>query len=386
LAARPTTNLGPLDASDSPHRDAGLPSLIDCRWLSEPAGAGRVAQHLVRGLTELAGPEREVVLWGPPERLVDRPPWCTVAASQRVGREWRGQRELLSIPAHRGAVYLHQTRPLRDWRSATLVHDTIQLRDGSTLYRWAKRRFLRTVVRKSEYVLTVSDHSRRSIIDDLGGAPGKIHRITLPLDRGMAQRVRARRLDLAGTDDQATARGSDVLWVGRLAPHKNVFGLLAAFAESSLDGTVRLRLVGVSVEHRQLLLAEARRLGIQHLDVVTSATDDDLVDAYARAALVVMPSFEEGWGLPAYEALACGIPVVASSAGSLPEVAAFAHSPFQLVDVRAPGSLARALAEAPLDVDRTTMDAWSVAALEGGPTARALAEVVLGVLEALARR
>jgi glycosyltransferase involved in cell wall biosynthesis len=359
--------------------------MIDCRWLSEPAGAGRVAQHVVQGLSDLDVARSEVLLWGPPERLMGRPAWCTVAPTELVGREWRGQRQVFQLPSHRGAVYLHQTRPLRDWRSATLIHDTIQLRDGSVAHRRMKRWFLRTVARRSRRVLTVSEYSRRSIVAELGCAPDKIERITLPIDRELAASVRARRRELAGAGNSGSGHGSDVLWVGRHAPHKNVLGLLAAFAESGLDGRVRLRLLGVAAEHREVLLAEGRRLGIDHLEVTTSTTDDMLVDAYAGAALVVMPSFEEGWGLPAYEALACGIPVVASSAGSLPEVAAFARSPFQLVDVGQPGALARALEAAPLDVDRSTMDAWSLAVVESGPTAARLAEQVLDVLDGLVR-
>jgi glycosyltransferase involved in cell wall biosynthesis len=352
--------------------------LLDCRWMSQPGGVGRVAQHLVRGLAELDAPGHPLTLWGSPEHIGEHPAWCHIAPTELVGHECKGQRQLLELPPHRGALYLHQVRPFRDWNSATLIHDTIQIRQGTPTKRRLTRAFLRQVAKRSRRILTVSEHSRRLIIDDLGGAPDKIDVLTLPIDRDLAARVRARRATLG------TRTGTDVLWVGRVEPNKNVDGLMAAFAASGIDGRAPLRLFGATSAQRPGLLERGRALGIEHLDVARATTDDDLADAYARAALVVMPSFEEGWGLPAYEAIACGIPVIASSGGSLPELARFAHSTYQLVDVRTPGALAGALADAPLDIDHPTMDAHSLAATDTGPTRAALASRVLQTLTALA--
>lgn len=346
--------------------------------MSQPGGVGRVAEHLVRGLSDIDDPGYEVLLWGSPERLGEIPAWCRVAATDRVGKEWRGQRQWFETPRHDGALYLHQVRPLRDWSSATMVHDTIQLHQGSAARRRAKRVFLRSVVRRSRRVVTVSEHSRGAIIAELGCPPDRIEVVRLPLDRDLARRVRARRAELRSC--AATAIGSDVLWVGRVEPNKNLEGLFAAFAASGLDGRVRLHVFGATPAQRETLLALGRRLGIAHLEVATATSDADLVDAYARAALVVVPSFEEGWGLPAYEALACGIPVLASSGGALPEQARFARGSFRLVDVRRPGELARALAESPLDVDHAAMDADSLTAVASGPTRADLATHLLHVV------
>lgn len=354
------------------------PSLLDCRWMSAPGGVGRVAQHIVRGLADLDPPVQHLTLWGSPEHIGEHPPWCQIAPTDLVGYERRGQRQLFEVPPHLSAVYLHQVRPLRDWNSATLIHDTIQIRQGTRARRQLNRTFLRQVAQRSRRILTVSEHSRRSIIDDLGCAPEKIDVLQMPIDRDLATRVRARRAELA------SGTGTDVLWVGRVEPNKNVDGLMKAFAASGIDGRAQLRLFGASGTERLDLLQRARTLGIEHLDVARATTDDDLADAYARAAVVVLPSFEEGWGLPAFEAIACGIPVIASSGGSLPELARFARGGYQLVDVRTTGALATALADASLQVDHVTMDAHSIAATDDGPTRAAIASQVLQTLTTLA--
>jgi glycosyltransferase involved in cell wall biosynthesis len=352
--------------------------LLDCRWMAQPSGAGRVARHLVRGLSELDSPGHPLTLWGSPEHIGEHPAWCHISPTGLEGNEWKGQRQLFELPPHHGAVYLHQVRPFRDWNSATVIYDTIQLRQATRLQSRLNRTFLRQVAKRSRRILTISEYSRRSIITDLGGAADKIDVLTLPIDRDLAERVRTRRAELGART------GTDVLWVGRVEPNKNVDGLMAAFAASGIDGRAQLRLFGASQTQRHGLLERGRALGIEHLDVAQATTDDDLADAYARAAMVVAPSFEEGWGLPAYEAIACGIPVIASSGGSLPELARFARSTYQLVDVRTPGALAAALADATLDTDHTTMDVHSLAATEAGPTHAAIASRVLQTLTALA--
>ncbi len=113
-----------------------------------------------------------------------------------------------------------------------------------------------------------------------------------------------------------------LLAVGNAYPHKNLDGLLAAFARmtEALPGT-RLVLAGrEDVFRRRLKASEAARNLGDRIAWVDDPTDDQLSVLYRDARAFVFPSRVEGFGLPALEAVAAGIPVAAARAGSLPEI------------------------------------------------------------------
>jgi glycosyltransferase involved in cell wall biosynthesis len=139
---------------------------------------------------------------------------------------------------------------------------------------------------------------------------------------------------------------AQVLFLGRLHPVKNLPGLLAAWAlvAPRFPGW-RLRLVGPEeAGHRALLIAEAARLGIGASVAIDPAIpDSEKAQAFAAASLFVLPSFTENFGVVAAEALAAGLPVIASTGtpwAALPAAGAGWHV------APDPESLAAALAEA----------------------------------------
>ena len=105
-----------------------------------------------------------------------------------------------------------------------------------------------------------------------------------------------------------------ILHVGTVEPRKNVEALLEAYAElSRTRGTVPPLVFAGRVEGAP---PEAPA-GVRFLGYVT---DDVKAGLYREASMLVVPSLDEGFGIPAVEAMAMGVPVVAAARGALPEV------------------------------------------------------------------
>jgi glycosyltransferase involved in cell wall biosynthesis len=111
--------------------------------------------------------------------------------------------------------------------------------------------------------------------------------------------------------------------------------------------------------------------------------DEDLVALYSSAFAVTMPSYSEGFGLPAVEAMACGAPVLASDRGSLPEVIGDAGLYFDPFDVE---SISKAIIEmAGNDSLRLQLSSNALARAKTFTWQHA-AQVTLTYLEAMAKK
>jgi glycosyltransferase involved in cell wall biosynthesis len=115
-----------------------------------------------------------------------------------------------------------------------------------------------------------------------------------------------------------------ILYVGGISPHKNLETLVRAARQ--VKGPWHLVLVGdYSGDSFFSSYSKVVEL-VRKLDIVDRVTftgyvsDVDLAVLYNLATMLVLPSFNEGFGLPVIEAMACGLPVAASNRGSLPEV------------------------------------------------------------------
>lgn len=103
-------------------------------------------------------------------------------------------------------------------------------------------------------------------------------------------------------------------------PLKGLNYLLEAVAEISSARKIKLVVVGTLKENGEIQKLIIR-LGIKECVTFTGRIENDVfVRQYAKASLAIVPSVYEGFGFPAGEAMACGLPVIATTGGALPEV------------------------------------------------------------------
>ena len=125
-------------------------------------------------------------------------------------------------------------------------------------------------------------------------------------------------------------------------PLKGLFFLFKAVAELARTQDINVTVVGTPKKDGAIVKL-IRELGIGHLIQFTGRIDNgEFVQHYARATVAVVPSVYEGFGLPVGEAMACGVPVISTTGGALPEVAGDAAI---LVPPADPMALVRAMRE-----------------------------------------
>jgi D-inositol-3-phosphate glycosyltransferase len=176
----------------------------------------------------------------------------------------------------------------------------------------------RFVAQGADRVICASEGERRVLIEHYGISPAQAVQVPCGVDIDQFRptpRARARR-ELSLPEDESV-----VLYVGRIEPLKGIDILLRAAAET--EGRFCLLVVGGDAkdagrkaELRQL----AADLGITRRVVFRDAVPHDRLPLYYNAAdICVVPSYYESFGLVALEAMACGVPVVASRVGGLLE-------------------------------------------------------------------
>lgn len=224
------------------------------------------------------------------------------------------------------------------------IHDMIADNNPKLVFPNSKLKFFwklkqNVAVRQSDLILTVSDYSKQQISQHFKLPSSRfrvINEAARPIFKVLPQNEKIKeKYGLNATD-------RFLLYVGGISPHKNLTTLVEAFSlikNRPNQQNLKLVLVGDYKDDPFFSAYPAIKQKIAEKNLENSViftgfiSDEDLVQLYNCADLLVFPSLEEGFGLPAIEAMACGTPVAASNRGSLPEVLESAGRFFNPLDV-----------------------------------------------------
>jgi glycosyltransferase involved in cell wall biosynthesis len=188
----------------------------------------------------------------------------------------------------------------------------------------------RHVVSRLPRVLTVSVASHRDIVDHLGVHPDRLHVVPVGTD---PDRFRPR-------PEIARRPGRLLTTASADSPLKGLAHLIEALAKVRTEREADLVVVGQAPLGGPVAEAIDRYDLADAVQFVHGISDDELVARYAEAEVAVVPSLYEGFSLPAVEAMACGVPLVATTGGAIPEVV----GPHGLAALHVPPADAGALA------------------------------------------
>ncbi len=192
-------------------------------------------------------------------------------------------------------------------------------------------------LQRASGLLAISGFARQETLENLGVPAERVVNVSTAIDDHFQP------CDVSPEETRALQAkfGLDrpfVLYTGGADERKNLPRLIQAFAklDASLRDRHQLLFAGkMSEGDRMGLTQEARKAGLREdeLRFTNYVTELELVQLYNLCELFVFPSWHEGFGLPALEAMACGAPVIAANTSSLPEVIGLDSALFDPLDV-----------------------------------------------------
>ena len=265
------------------------------------------------------------------ERLPPHDRLFTVGSLFNISvRHFRRYGRFMTVRVPSPPQIMHWTYPvpvrLEGARNIYTIHDLVPLRLPHTSLEDKRyyHRLIRACIDMAAHIVTVSEASRRDIVDLFGVDPARVTNTYQAFDppSEIAQPAElARRLERLF----ALETGGYLLFFGAIEPKKNLGRLIEAYLRS--ESTTPLVIVGSTgwrSENELRLLrggAGTELPGAARIRQISHLPRRLLLDLVQGARAVLFPSLYEGFGLPALEAIALGVPLLTSSTSSLPEVA-----------------------------------------------------------------
>ncbi len=220
------------------------------------------------------------------------------------------------------------------------LHDTIPLHLPETVgerYLDIFNKEMKSIVDRCAGIITVSNFSKEDISRDFNFPKEKIYvtylaseKIYKPIDKNICRCLLKKYYSL--TDNY-------ILYVGGFSPRKNISGLIECFStiNHKLPKDMKVVIAGTKGLSYPIYKSLAEDLNIADKIIFPGFIPmEHMPYLYNGASLLVYPSFYEGFGLPPIEAMACGTPVIASNATSIPEIledSAILFSPHDLISL-----------------------------------------------------
>jgi glycosyltransferase involved in cell wall biosynthesis len=220
-------------------------------------------------------------------------------------------------------LHVQYVRPPRcDVPVVTTIHD-ISFEHFPALFKRGSRIRMKLTIpwtaRRSSAVITGSEFSRQDLITTYGLDPERVRVTPYAADPQFI------RLPAEEVDRRLARFGIQpgyLLCVGNLQPRKNLRRLIEAYAGLRSDVRPHLVIVGQAAwQYNEIFAAIRRHRLTDNIHFTGFVRPPELVGLYSGAAAFAFPSLYEGFGLPVIEALACGVPTIASNRSSIPEVA-----------------------------------------------------------------
>jgi glycosyltransferase involved in cell wall biosynthesis len=213
--------------------------------------------------------------------------------------------------------------PARHAAQVVTIHDLDFLRHADQLTAEIRRDYpalARSHAARAHGVIVSSHYAAGEVTRELQLDPSRVH-VCPPGSPAWAEGVRSRR---------ARGQRQHILFMGTLSLRKNVGTLLEAYAllRAKSPDAPPLVLAGHRTPASARWEARCNEPPLKgHVEITGYVDMARRIALYEAASMLVLPSYEEGFGLPVLEAMACGVPVIVSSRGSLPEVAGPAATP-----------------------------------------------------------
>lgn len=278
---------------------------LEARALSRPAsGVKTYVHHLVQALGH-AGQDNEYdILDHGPRHEALWPLWLNTTVPR-----WLAAQTPDIVHFTKAAIPQRKQFP-----TVVTIYDVIPVlfpESQKTFARLIWPRVLHHAAYTADHIITISEASKRDIVEQLQISADKITVTPLAVNRVTSRQLRVTSRDIKPY----------ILFLGTIEPRKNVPALVRAFAKIAKDVPHRLAIAGRQYKGMEDVRNVLRTSGVMdRVDIRDFVPQEELHALYANADLFVWPSIYEGWGFPPQEAMAAGVPVIVSNGGSLPEV------------------------------------------------------------------